>query len=384
MKLWLAQNVISPYRVELFKEIAQSPGIDFKLILLGLDSKDRPYFVLQPQDMPFPTESIRGLSLRLDFRRFIYLNPGLLWKMLREKPDVIICPGFSFATLLAFVNRILTNRKYVIWMEGTPITEQAREISRSFRKILAAKASAFVDAGTLSQKYLKVLIGEKAETKPFFTSYNCIETDRFKPTTLKSEFVKDLSARLPARNILYVGNLTEGKGVFNLLETYKLIVEQNPEPIGLVMVGTGPLEEEVQRFKNQHNLTNLFLEGFVKYSDIPYYYWACDLFILLSLEDANPLVIFEALTAGLPILCSYRAGNAVDFILDGENGYIVDPVDIQDTASKAITVLNWSTEKMEACRDFAQNIVKKANYKDSARAFVQAALAATGSRGSAG
>ena len=39
--------------------------------------------------------------------------------------------------------------------------------------------------------------------------------------------------------------------------------------------------------------------------------------ILLSLYDPNPLVIFEALACGIPIICSERAGNAVDFVIDG-------------------------------------------------------------------
>ena len=63
--------------------------------------------------------------------------------------------------------------------------------------------------------------------------------------------------------------------------------------------------------------------------------------MLLSVYDCNPLVIFEALAAGLPTICSEHAGNAADFIADGKNGFIVDPEDVPDTASKTMMVLEY-------------------------------------------
>ena len=50
-------------------------------------------------------------------------------------------------------------------------------------------------------------------------------------------------------------------------------------------------------------------------------------------------MIFEALAAGLPAICSRHAGNAVDFIENGENGYIVDPEDVAAIADRSLTIL---------------------------------------------
>jgi glycosyltransferase involved in cell wall biosynthesis len=84
------------------------------------------------------------------------------------------------------------------------------------------------------------------------------------------------------------------------------------------------------------------------------------------------LVLFEALAAGIPILFSNRIGNAVDFVKDGENGYIVDPFDAEAITLKAIELLKWDSAKRERAAILSRNITKKANYHDSGKAFAEA------------
>lgn len=372
MKIWLIQNIISPYRIKLFQAISETKGVDFKLILLAKGIKNMPQWNFSLEEMPFKAERVPGVVFYTGYENQICLNPLMLFKMIRENPGVIICAGFSFATLIALVYKLIFGGRYVIWMEGTHITETKHSRLRIvLRKIMARFASGFVDAGTLSREYLESLLPKQHE-KPFFRSYNCVDNKKFmsEAAAIERENLREFNERFPNRNILFVGQLVERKGIILLLEVYKNIVDRYHESVGLVLVGHGPLKEYVEAFKEKHGLNNIFLEGFVKNDELPKYYGLCDLFMLLSIQDPNPLVIFEALSSGIPLLCSNRAGNAVDFVLDGKNGYVVDPFDLEDATSKAIKVLDWQNKNDSA--KISREVVKKANYADSAKAFVDA------------
>lgn len=374
MKIWLIQNLLSPYRIELFKHIAETKNVDFKLILLSKGSRAYPQWSYSLDQLPFKAIKISGWSIDVGEANRMSFNPKLLFIMIREKPDIVICAGFSFATLLALIYRFITDRPYVIWNEGTHFTESRHSFLRILlRRIMAPFASAFIAAGTLSQKYLESLL-PKSSKKPFFISYNCVDNQYFSSSCEKfrkdSEFKNDFRKRFPVRNILFAGQLVERKGIAQLLDVYREIVNNFQEPIGLIIVGQGPLQNYIENMKKENDWEYVFIEKYVSHNEMPRYYAIADVFALLSLYDPNPLVVFEALACGVPIICSERAGNAVDFIVDGKNGYIVDPMNTADVVKKAISFLEDS--KREEIAEFCRKVVQKANYSGAAKAFVDA------------
>ena len=371
MKVWLIQNIISPYRIKLFQTISETKDVGFKLILLSKGLKNMPQWNSNTDDMPFKAERVRGIVFYTGYENQICINPLLFIKMIKEKPDVVICAGFSFATLNSLIYKLIFNGRYIIWMEGTHITEVNKSKPRmALRKLMARCAFGFVDAGTLSRKYLKSLL-PKQQSKPFFRSYNCVDSKKFEDKAIiNSEELKILRKRYCEHNILFVGQLVERKGIIQILETYKEIVENYHKSVGLILAGDGPMKRYIENFKEKYKLNNIFIEGFLSNDDLRQYYGFCDLFMLLSLRDPNPLVVFEALAAGIPIVCSNRAGNSVDFIINGKNGYIVDPYNIDEIVSKAMSIMEWKNRK--EVKIFSRELVKKANYSDSAKAFVEA------------
>jgi len=69
-------------------------------------------------------------------------------------------------------------------------------------------------------------------------------------------------------------------------------------------------------------------------------------------------------------------GNAADFVAEGRNGYVVGPFDIEEAASKVLSVLLHPGR--EEMRQFSLEIVKKANYRNSAEAFTRIAAGILG------
>jgi len=60
----------------------------------------------------------------------------------------------------------------------------------------------------------------------------------------------------------------------------------------------------------------------VAYDDMPAWYAAADLFVFPSEGDIWGLVVNEALSMGVPVICTSRIG-AAEIIRDGENGFKV-------------------------------------------------------------
>lgn len=371
MKVWLIHQNIPPYRVKLFQAIAQTPGVDFKVVLLSAKFKTRPYWQCSLSELPFRVDTTYGLVLQTSPTHEYCFNPFMVLKLLRERPDVVVCNGFTLATVLMWLGSYITRTKYVIWSEATLLSDGSMSRLRLLqRRLLARRASAFVDAGTLAREYVRYLWPNVAANQ-LYRAYNGVDNKLF-----MSAGRQDRNAcgqrGLPAKNLLFVGRLNDDKGVPQLLKVYHHIVAQSQEELGLILIGEGELQGEVKRFGEQHGLRHLHMTGWLKNEETACWYALSSAFVLLTKIDRNPLVIFEALAASVPIVCSNKAGNALDFIKDGVNGYIVDPLNTDEIVARVLDVLSWDEGRRGACEQFSRESVRKANYQDAAAAFVAA------------
>lgn len=67
-------------------------------------------------------------------------------------------------------------------------------------------------------------------------------------------------------------------------------------------------------------------------------YLSCDLFVLPSSMETFPLVILEAMYAGLPIVATY-VGGIPDIVKNGVNGFLVPPNDPQQLYERCLQLL---------------------------------------------
>jgi glycosyltransferase involved in cell wall biosynthesis len=373
MKLWLIQNWITPYRIRLFEEIGKTTGVEFTLVLLCRGSNAYPQWSFSLTELPFNAIEVPGFQINVRRTDRIPINLALFSLMQRLKPDVVVSAGYSLATFQAALYREVSGKALIIWSEATASSERKfGPVRRLFRRELVRFSDAFIVAGELSKQYLKSL-QPQPDGRPFFTSYNCSDGQFFWEAKQEAQRTgaswHEFRGRFPQKNILFVGQLIERKGVHQLIHAYRELVAQLDEPVGLIMLGVGELEGFVRAC--QLSLPYLFVEKFVAYHELPKYYAVSNVSILLSLADPNPLVVFESLYSGVPIVCSNRAGNCFDFIKDGENGWAVDP----ENMTAVVRGLRYflGDQSPEKTADFCRRSVQRANYSDSAAAFVDAA-----------
>ena len=89
------------------------------------------------------------------------------------------------------------------------------------------------------------------------------------------------------------------------------------------MCGIGPEKKKLGQYvTEQHLEKNVRFVGFRK--DIHEILQCSDCFVLSSFREGLSVALMEAMSEGLPVVCSKIRGN-VDLIEDGVGGYLVSP-----------------------------------------------------------
>lgn len=159
------------------------------------------------------------------------------------------------------------------------------------------------------------------------------------------------------RIILTVSHLVKRKGHHNVLRALPQVLEKVPNLVYLI-VGKGEEEEKLKGIVKDLKLEDkiIFVEE-IEERELPFYYAACDLFIMPSYEikergdvEGFGIAYLEAGASGKPVIGG-RSGGVPDAIIDGETGLLVDPLNISQIAGALISLLTNS--------ELAQRLGKK-------------------------
>ncbi len=144
-----------------------------------------------------------------------------------------------------------------------------------------------------------------------------VDVERFRPAPRASD--------RPFR-ILFVGQLSQRKGIKYLLEAFKALKLEKAELVLMGgTVGNGDyLKPYAEVFTHVRH---------VPYAELPRYYRMSDIFVYPSLHEGSALAIYEALASGLPVIATHNSGSVVR---DGIEGFIVPIRDIEALKEKIL------------------------------------------------
>ena len=173
---------------------------------------------------------------------------------------------------------------------------------------------------------------------------------------------KVLDAPLDKKIVLSVGHLFEVKGHKYLIEAMREVVKHRKDVL-CIIVGEGKLKNKLEK-----QIKKAGLENYVKLADgrphneIPIWLNACDVFVLPSLNEGNPTVMFEAFGCGKPFVGT-KVGGIPEIITSDDYGLLAEPANPKELAEKILTALDkeWDNEKIRyyAERFTWENIVEE-------------------------
>lgn len=149
-------------------------------------------------------------------------------------------------------------------------------------------------------------------------------------TALRGDEIPPLSPRPPRdgrpARLLFVGRLTDAKGLPVLLEAFERILAAGTDA-QLEIAGDGYLADELARRAARPPLAGrVILAGELDWPELDRRYRQADLFVLPSFTEGVPKVLLEAMTRGCPAL-STRVGSVPRLFRDGEHLRLVAPGD---------------------------------------------------------
>lgn len=123
--------------------------------------------------------------------------------------------------------------------------------------------------------------------------------------------------------VLYVGRLSEEKGLFTLLEAVQIL------GVKLVIVGPGYLEGELKSKVSEWGMQeNVEFRGYLGEDAIRNWMATADCLVLPSRTESMPLVILEAMAAGCPVVAT-KVGAVPSMLRDGNAGFLFDAGDVE-------------------------------------------------------
>lgn len=150
------------------------------------------------------------------------------------------------------------------------------------------------------------------------------------PNFIDSDFVFDyhyepfsFSERTSHFRLLFVGKLSESKGIRELLFALKVLINDGV-PIHLDVVGEGNISQWMAVAEEMGVSGSISFHGWKDNLEKNQFYASCHLFLLPSHYESFGIVILEAMLHARPVVAT-NVGGIPDLIQDGVNGYLVPP-----------------------------------------------------------
>ena len=244
--------------------------------------------------------------------------PALLRTLRELQPDVLhINLSYPFSSLEAQLAAQLTGRRHVVLHEHMPMRMKSRAHAW-VKRLLSRGVAAHIVVGEGAASELAATSG--IAPSRFEVIPNGIQPWRGAP-----------HARVDKRpTVLGMGRVTAQKGFDVLLSAAATL------PDVVVLLVGARTEQEIRELERMSERLGIRERVHIKaWDDAPRaWFGAADLFVLSSRFEAAPLVLLEALEAGLPVV-STEVGNAVAVLSRLAPGLVV-PVDDAPALARAI------------------------------------------------
>jgi glycosyltransferase involved in cell wall biosynthesis len=346
----LLTNYIPPYRLPLFRALAGELGT-FKVLESVPMSPERPWIA---EYEGLSVEIQKTLTFQrvwkhpLGFRDRIYVHVpyDTLSQLQRLEPDVLLSSELGARTGQALAYRLShPTSRLIMWTGLSEHSEGGRGYARQmFRRALLPFADAVLVNGASGARYVK-RFGVRDE-KIFVTLY----------ATDHAPFLALSLDRSPVeqRRLLYLGQLTERKGLFPFLGVLSHWCRQHrTSEVEFWLVGGGPEMEKLRSIAVPPNLKLCFCGSFA-HDHIPAFCAQSGILAFPTFTDEWGVVVNEAMAAGLPVLGSVYSQAVEEMVQDGLTGWTFRPDRAQEMYEALDRALSAPLDRLQSMRAAAR------------------------------
>lgn len=304
--------------------------------------------------------------------------PGAIVPRIKEKKIRALLVPFLFLSLYWHLFRLLPKfdvvhahwiipqgivqsffkKPYIVTGHGGDVME----LNSGIIKILKARTLKKASFITVVSEKNKATLEKLYATKNVIVQSMGCDTEKFTPTKRVNNYFGQGNKKV----VLFVGRFVEIKGIRYLLEAMEKIDAK------LVIVGKGPLENEIQSEAEKLE-DKVILMGPQDHEKLPVIYASSDVFVIPSITinenvtEGAPTVITEALASGLPVIGT-NTGGIPEMIENNKNGFVIPEKDANAIVDKVNYLLSDEIIYQNFSKQ-ARMAGEKKSYKNTARAF---------------
>jgi len=259
------------------------------------------------------------------------INFGII-KLIKEY-DCCIVYGHAFISFwIAILTAKLLRKPLILSTDATYLDPIKKSLWKSILKkyifpLLYNKiANAVLVPSTASRNFLESL--EVNKERIYITPYTVDDKiiSKIAGNTNRENIRNAWGIPMNAKVVVFCAKFISRKRPVDLIRAF---AKANIENSYLIMVGDGPLAEDLNRKVRELGIEDQvrFL-GFVKYSKLPEVYVSSDILVHPAEWEPYGLPVNEAMVCGIPVIVSDRVGAGYDLVENGKTGFIYPVKDI--------------------------------------------------------
>ncbi len=245
--------------------------------------------------------------------------------------------GYPDAPGLAMLSRLLKFDLYIHCLGSDVNVHMTNKVRRRWLNYAFSRSQQiFTVSEDLKHKVIQISPNANVETV-----YNGVDFNRFTLTQ------KNNDPELASTKLIYIGNLIQTKGVFELAHAFRELCKSHD--IKLTIVGNGPCENDLRDILSSEIVKEkVYFTGALSHSEVAKELSASDCLVLPSYSEGVPNVVMEALASGIPVLATDVGG--IPEIVNDKNGILFEPQNKRAIEQAYI--------KFKACQWVANDIQK--------------------------
>ncbi len=259
-----------------------------------------------------------------------YALPALEKKIKDFNPSAVVCSGWMDKDYLKIVKSFKKSIPTVLTLDN------------HWTGGLKQKIASIISPLYLTNKFTHAWVPGKPQTlfaqklgfKQILTGFYCADVDTFNTVyqTQNAQFSK---------TFLYVGRYVKHKGIFEMWQAFIELQQEEPNDWEMLCIGTGDeWEAKLEHPKIKHL-------GFVQPNDMEPYLKNKMVYILPSKFEPWGVTVQEFATVSCPLILSQHVGAHEQFLIDQENGFLVNEVTVANLKTAMKKFMAKSDEDLQ-------------------------------------
>jgi phosphatidylinositol alpha-1,6-mannosyltransferase len=334
------------------------------------------------KEFPELTQGTYAFSLR-------YVH-GNHWKKLRTwywrraikalyaegiRPDLLIASTWNAARGVMVITKRYKTRTAIV-VHGLEVTRRMNLFKQWWCRQTLQNADAIVAVSAFTGRRVTQAFPNAA--KKICVIPNGVDNNRFKPG-IDTSALRERFGLGNRKVLLTLARIIERKGYDQVIRALPAIIKKVPDVIYCIAGDpAGGYVETLKRLASDlHVNQHVVFVGYVDDADLPAYYNLCNVYIMPSREIAASgdtegfgITFLEANACEKPVIGG-KSGGVSEAIVNGETGFLVDPVDTAMIAEKAIMLLNDQTLAKKLGRQGRERIERGFTWQSVAKRLLK-------------